>query len=372
MQAKLPHNYVAIIAPYPGQDRFMDGWMSRIRTIDLALQQYPRVYVDFQDWFPASSEPEIVASGEGLLALRLNPQSKSHRELADSIFKTSKFIYVHTMHQCEYALDYFDPDKMLVDIHGVVPEEELMLGSPERSEKFGQIEAAVFKQLKHAFVVTNTMKKHFSLKYPDARADLYHLPVYDFDAAENTKDNLPDIFALRRQKQKDMAIYAGGAQVWQCVDEMLSLMEDNHEINDYVIYSHDEALFSSLVSKHGLPATVFQGYSDKEKLKTAYKQSNFGFVLRKESTVNRVASPTKICDYCAAAVIPIVDFAGIGDFEDYGYSYIKSEDYRVGYIPDIETQFWMAKNNLRCMQRMEREFHSGIQLLQTLVDAKLN
>jgi hypothetical protein len=363
MSVNLPERFIAILAPYPGQDRFMDGWMSRIRTIDLALAHYTRVYIDFQEWFPESSAPEVVLSSTAVIALRMNPRSREHKELADEILTTARFVYVHTMHQCEYALDYIGLENLVVDIHGIVPEEELMMGSVERSEKYSQIELEVFRQLKTALVVTKAMARHFSYKYPSKHAELIHLPVYDFDAARGAKMRLDELYRDRRKNQRDRTIYAGGAQVWQCVHEMLGLIRANCEVNDFSIFSHDEALFARLIKDHGLPPSLFKGYVDKERLQNVYRTSNFGFVLRKDTTVNRVASPTKICDYCSAAVIPIVEFSGIGDFEEYGYSYVKSTDFAEGYIPDLKTQYWMAESNFRCIEQMEVEFQSGINAL---------
>src|SRR5579872_7317733 len=132
--------HVAIVSPFPNSAVYMDGWMSRIKTIDLLLSDQRRVYIDFQIWFPEESPPELVHKGELVTAFRVNPWSKKHKSFVADIFAEARFIYVHTLHQCEFMLQHFDPEKVFIDIHGIVPEEEEMMGSKERSLIFEEIE----------------------------------------------------------------------------------------------------------------------------------------------------------------------------------------------------------------------------------------
>lgn len=362
---------LVFLAPYPSHDRYFDGWMSRIKTIDEALDRYPRIYLDFQADYRPPEEPQKVFESVRVEAYRLSPEVARHRAFAASVLNDARFVYVHTMHQGEHILPYFDPERMLIDIHGIVPEEELMLGSRERSQFFGEVEREIVQKARHMLVVTSAMERHLATKYPGSHKPL-HLPVYDFGAADLTRDSLSELFATRAHSPKDVCVYAGGTQVWQCVDEMLELIKVTSNLNDHELYSHDEQHIKSLLLKHGLSSELFGGYIGKDVLRTVYGRSTFGFAIRKESPVNRVASPTKLCDYCAAGVIPIVDFSEIGDFEDYGYAYVRASEYAEGYIPDRTTQKWMIENNLSCMDVMRSEFVHGIQKLHDLIGSKFD
>lgn len=346
----------------------MDGWMSRIKTVDTLLRAKKRIYIDFQEWYPDNAEPELIVNTELVKGFRVSPKSQRHLNFVSDIFENAPFTYIHTMHQCEYMLDFFDPKKMLVDIHGIVPEEELMLGSPERSEKFSKIEAQILSKAYHLAVVTQSMAEHLRSKYPESSSEFVHFPVVDFAVLGQNRDL---IFrrneAVRRELSTSTAVYAGGAQTWQCIDLMLDAVRDSRHSVEVRIYSHDTDSFESKIRKRGLSNDIFGGYISKEHLALIYHMSNYGFVLRKDSAVNRVASPTKICDYLAAGVIPIVDFADIGDFTRYGYHYIPVKDFIDGNIPDSATQRWMNASNRKCLDSMYEEFRDGWHAILSLI-----
>lgn len=361
---------LAIVSPYPANDRYLDGWMSRIKTIDGIFEQHPRTYVDFQEWYPADQEPEIVHSDELIKAYRVNPGSDSHKAFVARIFDEAAFVYIHTLHQCEYMLPHFDASKMFVDIHGVVPEEELMLGSPERSRIFAEVERQIIGKLKYASVVTQAMREHYLAKYAEASdINFIHVPVFDFSALGRSGELVTESRQIRRAAERFSAVYAGGAQIWQRVDDMLDIMAGVQWSCDFEIYSHDIDAFTQKLQSRRLPSSLFKGYASKEKLEQVYKYSNFGFALREECTVNRVASPTKFCDYFAHGVLPVVDFHLIGDFDAYGYAYVRYEDFLSGFVPDMQTQDWMIENNLGCLEKMYADFKKGITAVKDLVES---
>lgn len=362
--------HIVFIAPFPGADRYLDGWMSRIKTIDGVFEAYRRTYIDFQEGYPPEREPEIVYDDGHVHAVRLNPGAPSHWTHARRVLDRATLVYVHTLHQCEYAIRSFDPDRMFVDIHGVVPEEELMMGSPERSAFFDDVERRTLAQARWASVVTQAMRDHYLQKYPATSSMRFvHLPVFDFGALKNLERVVAETKLARRASPRNAVIYAGGAQVWQCVGEMLDLMEAMRDC-DYVLYSHDHETFGRELSARGLSPTINRGYASKQMLEDAYRYTPFGFALRKPSVVNRVASPTKFCDYFAHAVIPVVDFAAIGDFERYGYAYVHIDEFRAGFLPDTPTQEWMIDVNAACLDAMYREFRRGVDALLDIVETR--
>lgn len=352
---------IVIVSPFPDRAIYMDGWMSRIKTIDLLFSGFRRTYVDFQTWYPQDAEPEIVESNALVTALRVNPNSDQHRGIVASIFEEARFVYIHTLHQCEYMLKYYDPDKMLIDIHGVVPEEELMMGSAERSEYFGRIEAEILSIAKRFSVVTKSMGRHYQNKYNfiDGK-EIIHLPVMDYGSMGRSFSEIEAAIDRRNSFEKPRAIYAGGAQIWQCVDEMMHAMSQMQNRVVPEIYSHNVPEFTQLVSHYGLSKEVFGGNIPKAALTDIYNRITFGFSIREDSVVNRVASPTKLCDYCSNLVVPIIKFPDIGDFSSYGYAYLTLDEFIRGYLPDKSTLEWMIMENIRCMTVMREEFILGL------------
>lgn len=362
---------LAIVAPYPGHDRYLDGWMSRIKTIDTVMSDFRRVYIDFQEGFPGDVEPLVSHPQDLVTVYRVNPNSPLHGELVRRILDCSSFVYIHTLHQCPYVLPYFDPDRMLVDIHGIVPEEEMMMGDKDRSQYFGEIERKVMASVKHAAVVTRSMARHYNEKYAQAAVvDFVYLPVFDYSVFHRSRALAPQILEKRRRLPRDRVIYAGGAQIWQCVDLMLECIARGIGAYDFDIFSHDIHEFSERLKRRGLPEDIFKGYVDKDRLGQVYSLSAFGFVLREAHVVNKVASPTKICDYCSSCVIPIVKFPEIGDFQEMGYGYVDCDDFMDGFVPDPDTQAWMIEQNLDCMERMYGDFRKGVAWVRGLIESK--
>ena len=353
-------SYIAIVSPFPDKSIYMDGWMSRIKTIDMLFSLHRRVYIDFQSWFPANSDPELVEQTGFVTAYRMNPWASKHQALASKIFAGARFVYIHTLHQCEYMLQFFDPAKMLIDVHGVVPEEEAMMGSAERAIYFGRIEAEILARCKQFSVVTKSMANHYLTKYPAVSGkNIIHLPVMDYGSIGKTSAEVKAVLDYRHKLGRPVTVYAGGSQTWQCVDLMLKAVNDVRDIVDMEIYSHNIDDFGRLLGQYGLPKTMFGGNVNKKFLADVYRRSSFGFSIREDSVVNRVASPTKLCDYCSHLVIPIIKFAEIGDFQSYNYAYVTLNEYCAGYIPDRETQEWMVLQNIECMRVMADEFVAG-------------
>ena len=65
-----------------------------------------------------------------------------------------------------------------------------------------------------------------------------------------------------------------------------------------------------------------------------YTKCHYGFILREDIVVNRVACPTKLVEYLAMGVVPIVDSANIGDFRTMGMRSITLEQLLRGDLPD--------------------------------------
>lgn len=62
-------------------------------------------------------------------------------------------------------------------------------------------------------------------------------------------------------------------------------------------------------------------------LESYYKESHYGFILRDDILVNRVACPTKLIEYLGYGINPIILSEKIGDFEDFGYEHIRLDQF---------------------------------------------
>jgi glycosyltransferase involved in cell wall biosynthesis len=320
-------NYVAVVAPFPRPGSVVEGWMGRIRAVDDVLSCTPRVYLRFDPNADGFAEPKLEQFIGEAIELTVRPGSEVHRKFIEQVITHSRFVYVHTVHLAKFVAAYVPSGKIVVDFHGAAPEEERMQGNDANGEYFDGVERAVISGSKRAVVVTHAMKEHLQAKYPDCAIDFIVLPImerHDF-ALEDRPAQLSD--------GRFSVVYSGGTQSWQNIDTMLDAVGRAALEAEYVFLSHDHERIGKLASEL-CPDVEFQGLvTDREGLRGYYARADFGFVLRDDSVVNRVACPTKLIEYMAFGIVPIILSPDIGDFKRHGYQYITLEEFASGVVP---------------------------------------
>jgi hypothetical protein len=73
-------------------------------------------------------------------------------------------------------------------------------------------------------------------------------------------------------------------------------------------------------------------------VKDHYLAHEYGFVLRDESLVNRVACPTKLVEYLYWGVLPVVITPRIGDFDAGSLRAVTLEQFLRGELPDAASR----------------------------------
>lgn len=90
----------------------------------------------------------------------------------------------------------------------------------------------------------------------------------------------------------------------------------------FIIMTQEEERANEIVSK--LPnsdSVVVKSVLPKD-LNLYYSIAHYGFILRDDIVLNRVAAPTKLIEYLSYGLIPIVKTINIGDSVKMGYEYI--------------------------------------------------
>jgi hypothetical protein len=258
------------------------------------------------------------------------------------------------------VVNWLATGKIIVDVHGIVPEEEIMLGRPHEAERFSPVEEMVLMYCNTLVVVTNAMKDHLMRKYPNTSANFIILPIFE---EYNINKRIID---TNEDERRPRVVYAGGTQVWQNVDLMMALVKETSEYVDYTFVSHDQGLLKQKASELKLEDRLTIRSAKKSELPDIYMNHDFGFVLREETAVNTVSCPTKLSEYLDFGIVPVVKYTSLGDFDRFGYNYITDEDLRELMLPDSRCRARMIQRNYTAIERLIHEYKNGSERLKDL------
>ena len=94
-----------------------------------------------------------------------------------------------------------------------------------------------------------------------------------------------------------------------------------------LILSGQKKHFEKLIRQRNFPDGQVEVISVKpEELESYYEMANYGFILRDDILVNRVANPTKLAEYLQYGIVPIVKLVDIGDYARFKYEYISYQE----------------------------------------------
>jgi len=357
---------IAIVAPCPQPHLPHEGWMSRIRAIDRQFRGHKRVYLNFSEHHSFEPGPVTWHAPERA-EIVLHPSSKACADAVSEVVSAVRVIYVHTHHLAEYVLPWLSSGKVCVDIHGVTPEEEEMLGRAHLRGRYEAVEQRVLAEAKYCIAVSDSMIGHYAEKYPALRPEWITIPII-----EAYPDNLNGARANLSDDHKPIALYSGGTQAWQNVDAMLDLAKVRGADVAFRFLSHDHQLIGRRATELGVDPLPEIGYLGKAELPDAYRAADFGFVLRDDSPVNRVSCPTKLAEYLQFGLVPVVRSPLLGDFHELGFAYVTEEEFAAGFLPDAASREWMIERNLEVIWTLADKFRTGVGIFRNSIGLASN
>lgn len=106
---------------------------------------------------------------------------------------------------------------------------------------------------------------------------------------------------------KKVFTYVGSLDLWQCFEKTVEIykrIEDKLQDSFFKVLTFDEEKGKRILEEKGV-----KNYSvrrvPKEEVKQELLEANYGFIIREDCIVNRVATPTKFSSYLSSGVIPI-------------------------------------------------------------------
>lgn len=318
---------LVIVGRYPFPDRKLEGMVQRIANIDAQVANRRRIYLDLY------ALKRLRASRTQLGLTTVYTASFLHFWTIAGIIRRAKDVYVHSIYF--YALILLPlllvgrRTRLILDLHGTVPEEIRHTGNRWLAAIMRLVERTAFARTSMAVCVTRQMEIFYRGKYPNSKTSYLYLPIFTAQvcqpadqvavAALRSKLRIPD--------EAVVFVYSGGLQAWQNIPRMLdataSLLEDQR--NWFIFLTGEtQALRHELTARFGrVPGRVIVAHAKPDELRCYYELANFGFILRDDHILNRVANPTKLVEYLYFGIRPIVLSPHIGDFELLGYEYLR-------------------------------------------------
>lgn len=336
--------------------------MSRVQAVDRIFSDWRRIYLDL--YTGAGEGPPVAIEHDGRVTeYRVDLMQPSHHRLMEDLVARSRLTYVHTAHLGRYLLPLYPTGKIVTDMHGIVPEEERMLGRPAFATYYETVEHFILANSPVIVVVTEAMADHFRAKYPGSAAQFIILPIieeFDVDWRQRRKRSAGDPYRV---------IYAGGIQAWQNIDRMIEIGSAAPAPLRFEFLSNQHETIRSLAEGTQLIERAEFGVVAKQELSRRYLDADLGFVLRDDTAVNRVSCPTKLSEYLAFGVIPVVRSPRIGDFEREGFAYVTDEELSLGLIPDEQTASEMRETNRGVLARLAERFTTSSEELRSLASS---
>lgn len=316
---------VVIFAQYPDLNP-QDGMRQRILAIDEELAGCKRIYVQVGKKSFLEPSHRTVGANIEVYCYNMFRHWKRIQELID----ISDYIYIHSVYNFENIIFFsFRNKNITVDLHGTVPEELSFAGHNVWSLWMQFVERRLFATATNFVCVSEEMVNYYHEKYVISKDQHFLLkPI----AANNVflDANDEDCTQMRDKlgiKSEDVVfIYSGNTQKWQNVDLAIDTIEKINKPNYYFLFLTGEKAYLQRLLKDKFESKGIRYHVDcvrPEELYKYYKISHYGFILRDEHILNRVAAPTKLVEYLYYGLTPIVKYERIGDTLSLGYEYLK-------------------------------------------------
>ncbi len=349
-------NGIVFFGGYFYPERQSDGYFQRIQAVDRLFSDRWRVYVESDElrgrsvWFDRP-EPNV-------LVLRIIGSWKRKmlvRILALFAVFRSRKIYFHSvlrMYDNRFGLLLHLPFiRKAVDIHGVVPEEFRMHNDFFSALLYEKEEKLAVKKSGIVIAVTDAMSQYLSQKFRNTlKAKVVSFPIFPNFSPMPAERPLVD--------GKPVVVYAGGLHKWQQVSKMIDAIVRTVDRCQHRFYCPEPHVVKDMLPQDISDFVTVESKTHAE-LMDVYPECHYGFILREDSIVNRAACPTKLVEYLAMGIVPIVDSEEVGDFKSLGMLSISLNDFLSGRLPEERRRIEMATANFNVFEKLKDVRQTG-------------
>ena len=186
---------------------------------------------------------------------------------------------------------------------GIIPEESFMRNrSTLRFTVLSMYERFALNRCKLNLLVSDSMLKHYNTKYHRQYGkSSYIFPCFNTEVHEKA-------FMYPEKYVKNYFVYAGGLDVWQCFDHTLEVYKSIEALEipgtKLIVMTKNQDYARDKIIEKGIQ-NYEVGFTTPDDLPNVLAKCKFGFVLREDTPVNRVSTPTKLSTYLSCGIIPI-------------------------------------------------------------------
>ncbi len=216
----------------------------------------------------------------------------------------------------KYSKVFTEYDKFCMDVmlwrrakvvinwfQGVTPEETYLLHKGTWLSRFRYVahrymEKFAIKKTAFKLFVSKAMLQHYQSIYNYRGDDYFIMPCFNTMLGD-------DVFTEERYAAPKF-VYAGSMSAWQCIEATLKLfkmIKQSIPASTLDIYTSERSKADALCKKHGVAAKI--DCVPSSELENRLKSYKYGFIVRDDSIINRVATPTKMSNYMGAGLIPV-------------------------------------------------------------------
>ena len=340
---------IVFFGGYPYPERQSDGYFQRIQIVDGLFTDYWRVYVESTElpgrdrWFDRPAERILVLRALGGRWRRILV-----RGLAVLAALRCRRIYFHSVlrlrDQGMGHLMRLPWLRRVIDVHGVVPEEFRFHNDFYSARLYDREERLAVRHADLAIVVSEAMHAYLRQKYRDElKASVAVFPMFP--------SVVGDAGPRPYEDGRPTVVYAGGLHRWQQVPKMLDAIARTQALCRHRFYCPEPETVRSMLAPELRDEVVVERKTHAEVM-ALYSECHYGFLLREDVVVNHVACPTKVVEYLAKGVVPIMDCEDVGDFKSLGMRFVPLADLLDGHLPDAPNRDAMAQANLAVFDRL--------------------
>ena len=208
------------------------------------------------------------------------------------VFSTAKDAFIY------YLRGYRN---LLLWQQGLQGEESYMRNhSSARKAILNYMDRFTVKKAKVVFFVSECMKQYYeALVHKDLSNKCYIMPCFN--------ERFDEKILIQKDYSKKIFAYVGSLSVWQCFNETVELylkIEESIKGAFFKVLTFDVEQAEKILQEKKVKNYIVKRVPQ-EQVKAELEDVVFGFMLRQNVIVNRVATPTKISSYLSAGVFPI-------------------------------------------------------------------